>query len=90
MSERSEALMRIVVGIVAGIIIGVWKVVIKIIVLVHFFVALISNKRNKDLADFCEYWNTYVYKYLRYMTFVTNEKPFPFSKLGKNMSKFGK
>ena len=34
--------------------------------------------------------NTQVYIFIRYMTFVTNERPFPFNGLTKSMSKFGR
>ena len=90
MSERTEALMRIVVGIVSGIIIGVWKIFIKILVIVNVLIALFTGKRNKDVAELCEIWNTQFYILLRYMTFVSNKRPFPFSSLEKNLSKFGK
>ncbi len=85
MSERSEALMRIVVGIVTGIILGVWKGLIQLVALFHFFYALFTNKRSKVLADFAEYWNIQIYKYIRYMTFVSNHRPFPFSELDKEL-----
>ncbi|MFH1592274.1 MAG: DUF4389 domain-containing protein [Candidatus Woesearchaeota archaeon] len=85
MGERAEALMRIVVGIVSGIILGVWKALVQIIAIIHFFYALFSGKRNKGLAEFVNYWNTQIYMYLRYMTFTTNKRPFPFSELGKNL-----
>ncbi|MBD3252656.1 DUF4389 domain-containing protein, partial [Candidatus Pacearchaeota archaeon] len=81
MSERTEAWMRIVVGIVSGIVIGVWKIVIQVVTVVHWIIALISGKRNKDIAEFCEIWNTQLYDFVRYMTFVTNKRPFPFDKL---------
>lgn len=87
MSERSEVLMRIVVGLVSGIILGLWKGLIQIITVIHFIFALFSGKRNKDLAEFCDYWNNFVYDYLRYMTFCTNKRPFPFCSLGKNRDK---
>ena len=90
MSERSEALMRIVVGIVSGIILGVWKILIKIFGLVNWLITLFTGKRNKDLAELCEIWNTQIYIFLRYMTFVSNKRPFPFNSLEKNLSKFGK
>tara|TARA_Y100000034_G_scaffold116139_1_gene154096 strand:+ start:423 stop:692 length:270 start_codon:yes stop_codon:yes gene_type:complete len=85
MSERSEALMRIVVGLVSGIILSLWKALVQFITIIHFFYTLITNKRSKDLAVFCNYWDTHVYKFIRYMTFTTNERPFPFTELGKNM-----
>jgi hypothetical protein len=90
MAERTEALMRIIVGIISGLILGLWKALIQIIVIVLWFVAIFTGKRNKRLADFCEIWNTQVYVYLRYLTFVSNKRPFPFNSLGKNISKFEK
>ena len=88
MSERIEALMRIVVGIVSGIILGLWKALVQVLAVVNWIVVIITGERNKGMADFCEIWNTQVYIFLRYMTFVTNERPFPFENLDKNMSKF--
>lgn len=89
-TERKEALMRILVAIVAGIILGIWKALIQILTIVNWFIALFAAKRNKKIADFCEIWNTQFYVFLRYTTFVTNERPFPFNRLTPNMTKFGK
>jgi len=85
--ERREAWFRILVFIITGIILSAWSVLIKILSIINWFIAVISGKRNRGLAVFCEYWNTEVYKFLKYITFVTNSRPFPFSKLGK-ISKF--
>ena len=90
MSERKEALMRIVVGIISGIILTLWKGLIQFLGVVHWFMVMFSGKRNKDLAEFSEIWNTQIYVFLRYMTFVTNERPFPFESLTKKTSKFKK
>ena len=90
MAERTEALMRLLVGIVSGIILGLWKALIQLLAIVHWLIAIITGKRNKGIAEFCEIWNTQVYAFLTYMTFVTNKRPFPFSALEKNMSKFEK
>ncbi len=90
MSERKEALMRIVVVIVSGIILGIWKALIHILVIVNCIITLIENKRNKGIAEFSEIWNTQIYIFLRYMTFVSNKRPFPFNELEKNISKFEK
>jgi len=89
-NERTEAWMRVVVGIISGIILGLWKMLIQILGVVHWFIAIITGKRNKDIAEFSEIWNTQMYVFLRYMTFVTNERPFPFESLTKNFSKFKK
>lgn len=86
-NERKEAWFRIIVVIVTGIILGIWKSLIVILGIVNFFITIFSKKRNKALAEFCEYWNTESYKYIRYLTFVTNKRPFPFSTM-ERISKF--
>lgn len=89
-SERKEAWMRIIIGLVSGIILSLWKTLIQILGVVHWFIVVFSGKRKRGIAKFSEIWNTQVYVFLRYMTFVTNERPFPFSDLEPSMSKFGK
>lgn len=86
-SERQEAWFRILVLIISGIILEVWKILIQILAIINWFVTIFTGERNKDMADLCEYWNTEVYKYIRYLTFVTNERPFPFSNV-ESFSKF--
>ena len=88
MSERKEALMRILVGIVTGFILGIWKMAVQIVAILNWIITLSNDRRNKDLAEFCEIWNTQMYDFLRYMTFVTNKRPFPFNSLEKNLSEF--
>ena len=90
MSERTETLMRIVVGVVTGIILGIWKILIQIFAVVNFVWTLISGKRIKEIAEMSEMWNTQNYVFLRYITFVSNERPMPFNSLTKNFSKFSK
>ena len=85
MSERTEALMRIIVAIVSGIILGLWKVAVEVVSIVHWIYVIFTGKRSKDLAEFCNLWNTQIYRFIRYMTFATNERPFPFSDLGNAM-----
>lgn len=82
-TERREALMRIPVGIVSGVVLGVWKALIQIIAIVHWIMVLCTAKRNAGLAEFCDVWNVETYKFLRYMTFVSNERTWPFAKLTK-------
>lgn len=89
MTERNEAFFRIIVLIVSGIILGIWKGLVQILSLVNWIITIIKNRRNKEIAEFCEYWNTEMYKFLRYMSFVSNKRPFPFTHL-ERMSKFGK
>ncbi|MEK6873369.1 MAG: DUF4389 domain-containing protein [Nanoarchaeota archaeon] len=86
-SERKEAWFRIIVCIISGIILGLWKVIIVVLGIINWLIAVFSGKRNKDIANFCEYWNSEAYKYIRYLTFVSNKRPFPFSEV-ERMSKF--
>lgn len=89
MGERKEAWMRILVGIISGIILHFWGIVVCILAVLQWIIVIFSGKRRKSLAEFCEPWNTETYKYYRYLTAVTNKKPFPFSDI-ERMSKFGK
>lgn len=86
-SERKEAWFRIIVVIVSGIILGVLKTLVAILAIINWLITIFSGKRNKEIAEFCEYWNTETYKFLRYLTFVSNKRPFPFSEI-ERMSKF--
>jgi len=88
--ERIEALIRIAVLIVSGIILSVWKCLICVLAIVQWFIAIFADKRIKDIAEFCEIWNTQFYIFLRYITFVSNQRPFPFNRLEKIMSHFRK
>ena len=86
-NEREELVWRFVVGLISGIVLHVWKLLVIVLAVLHWFKVLITKKRDKDLADFCEYWNSEVYRYTRYMTFETNEQPFPFTPM-KRLGKF--
>ena len=85
--ERKEALFRIIVAIVSGIILGLWRYLIGVLAIVNWIITLFSGKRHKEIAEFCEYWNTESYRFLRYLTSVSNERPFPFTSMRK-MSRF--
>jgi hypothetical protein len=54
---------------------------------VNWLIVVFSGKRNEELAMFSEYWTTEMYRYYRYLIFVTNERPFPFSSM-ERMSEF--
>ena len=90
MGERTEIFMRILVAIVSGIILGVWRWFIIIINIFNWVYTLFVGKRHREIAGLSEMWNTQFYTYLRYMTLVSNHRPFPFNDLAKNISKFKK
>lgn len=88
--ERKEALMRIPILVVSGIILAVWGYFIILLSIINFFFTLFKAKRMKELAEMSEIWNTQKYFFQRYMIFESNFRPFPFTKIQKNMSKFQK
>jgi len=89
LTERKEAWFRIIVLIVSGIILALWRYLILILAIINWFIVVFSGKRKKEIAEFCEYWNTEAYKFTRYLTLVSNTRPFPFTDLEK-ISKFQK
>ena len=90
MTERKEAWMRIIVAIVSGIVLGAWQYFIFVLAIINWIYAIFSGKRLEELARMSEIWNTQNYIFVRYMTFLSNERPFPFKHLTRNMSKFRK
>jgi hypothetical protein len=86
-NERKEALMRILVVIVTGIILSVWSILFRLFLILNFIITLFTGKRNKELAKLCEVWTTQAYTFLRYISFSTNKRPFPFNSLKKSMDK---
>jgi hypothetical protein len=86
-TERKEAWFRIIVIVISGIVLSLWGKLIGLLGVIHWIIVVFSGKRNKDLALFCEYFNTEAYKFMRYLTFVSNKRPFPFTKM-ERMSKF--
>jgi hypothetical protein len=87
-SEKKEAWFRILVAIISGIIFHFWGIAICILAIINWIIVVFSGKRNKVMADFCEMWNTEYYIYLRYLTFVSNQRPFPFESLSPKISRF--
>ncbi|HLC61330.1 MAG TPA: DUF4389 domain-containing protein [Candidatus Nanoarchaeia archaeon] len=85
MPERKEAWMRIIVAIVSGIILGLWKTLVVVLSLFHWVYVIFSGNRSRGIAEFCNMWTTQAYRFIRYMTFATNSRPFPFSELGNEM-----
>lgn len=87
MSERKEAWFRILVAISSGIILFIWRYLIAVVAIINWFIVVFTGKRNKGIAEFCEFWNSETYKFFRYLTFVSNERPFPFTEM-ERISRF--
>jgi len=80
-AEREELIVRLVVLIITGVILHIWTIFVIVFAIVNFFVVLIEGKRNNDLANFCGYYGDVLYGFVKYITFQTNKRPFPFTPL---------
>jgi len=77
--SRRETWVRVLFVILFALIYSVAEVVIVTVVLVQFGFVLITGERNKKLLDFGANLSTFVYQILRYVSFNTDDKPFPFT-----------
>jgi hypothetical protein len=53
-------------------------VVVSAVVLLQFSWVLLSGETNKSLENFGQSLATYTYQIVRYLTFNTEQRPFPF------------
>lgn len=86
-SERKEALVRIPVGIISYIILHFWTILVFILVLFQLAYVIITGKRNKPVATFCNQYIAYLYTVWRYLAFTTDSRPFPFNDFQKPFEK---
>ena len=57
---------------------SVSRVVVGVVVLLQFFSVLFTAETNKPLVAFGQSLATYTYQIVRYLTFNTEQRPFPF------------
>ena len=86
--EKSEAFVRIAVLLISGVVLKIWSFLAFALMFINWIIALIQGYRNKQIAEFCEYWNTSLYEYFRYLSGLTNKRPFPFGAYLRQMGKF--
>lgn len=73
--------MRVVVLFVTGLVVYLWGFVSYCLMAINWLVALITANRNRAIAEFIENWNSTVYCFARYISGMSNKRPFPFNKL---------
>lgn len=78
-SSRKETWIRLLYVFLFMILYGIAEVVLGVIVIVQFGFKLITLETNKNLLDFSIGLNKYIYGILQFMTFNSDEKPYPFS-----------
>ena len=54
------------------------RVVVGVVVFLQFFWVLFTGETNKQLEQLGQSLATYTYQIIRYLTFNTEERPFPF------------
>jgi hypothetical protein len=57
---------------------GIARIVTGAVVVVQFFWVLLTGDRNEPLLNFGRSLATFIYQIVRFLTFNTEERPFPF------------
>ena len=81
--NKKEIWMRIPVFILLGVILYVWGFFILIFSLVQLVVLLTEGKKEKEFSHISSMFSNQIYIFFKYITFLSNERPFPFRKLKK-------
>ena len=76
--KRGSTWLRLFFMFVVLILYSVSRVVVSVVVLLQFFWVLLSGETNKSLENFGQSLATYTYQIISYLTFNTEERPFPF------------
>jgi hypothetical protein len=70
--------LRLLFMIIVALLYGLSRIVIGAVIVLQFFWVLISGQTNKRLEEFGGALATYTYQVILYLTFNTEERPFPF------------
>jgi hypothetical protein len=81
--NKKELWMRIPVFILSGIILHVWGFFVLIFSLAQLVLLLIDGKKEKEFTHISSMFSNQIYTFFKYITFLSDERPFPFSKMKK-------
>lgn len=70
--------LRLFFMIVVVLLAGVSRVVVGAVIVLQFFYVLFAGETNKRLEQLGQALATFTYQIIRYLTFNTEERPFPF------------
>jgi Flp pilus assembly protein TadB len=76
--KKRSTWLRLFFMLVMVVLYSVSRVVVSVVVLLQFFWVLFTAETNKPLEKFGQSLATYTYQIIRYLTFNTEERPFPF------------
>jgi hypothetical protein len=78
-SSRRETGFRLLFVILFALIYSAAEVVLVAVVVIQFGFVLITGERNQKLLDFGATLGKFIYQILQFVTFNSEEKPFPFA-----------
>jgi hypothetical protein len=70
--------LRLVFMLILGLLYGLSRVVLGAVVIIQFFYVLLSGETNDELKSFGHSLAIYSYQIVEFLTFNSDEKPFPF------------
>lgn len=76
---RRETWQRLLYVILFAIIYGVADIIVTAVVVLQFGFVLLTGKRNEYVLAFGGTLSRFLYEILLYLTFKSDDKPFPFS-----------
>ncbi|MBB6523376.1 DUF4389 domain-containing protein [Pseudoteredinibacter isoporae] len=74
----AEIWIRLVFMVIYSITLKLALLVLGLVAVVQFFIALIQGQANSDIIKFSESCAQFVLQSWRFLTFVSEDKPFPF------------
>lgn len=75
----SKHWMRLVFMLLFSVILYVASMVVWILVIIQFLFSLITGQDNLKIRQFAYSLSTYIYETLKFLTYSSEEKPFPFA-----------
>jgi hypothetical protein len=87
MKSKRNIWMRIPVFIVSGMIVYVWGFFVLIFSLVQLILILTERKKEKEILNISSMFSNQIYCFFKYISFISEEKPFPFEKIKKGKKK---
>ena len=77
--KRRDTLVRGLLIILFAIIYSIAEVVIAAVVVLQFGFVLVTGEKNDKLLEFGAQVSIFIYQILRYVSFNSDERPFPFA-----------
>ena len=78
---RGETWLRGLFMLLFAVLYTIAEVVVTAVVLLQFLIVLVTGERNERLTGLGERLSVYVYDVLRFLTYNSEQRPFPFSDL---------